>query len=259
MVKLGGHALTSLSASAPVLVDLAHDIAQLQREGTDVVVVHGGGPQIAQLLERVGLEGQFHEGLRLTDAATMEWVAMALSLVNLRIVAALNQSGLAAIGLSGADGSVFRATALGEKWGRAALAPVVGVRVVRSLWASGLTPILSSIALDDEGELLNCNADSAAGALAGALGARSLVLLSDVDQLRSDPDDPCTVLASVTSGEVRGLIESGAARGGMRPKMVAAIDALDAGALRVLLANGVHPHALVRALGGLISTTEVGP
>jgi acetylglutamate kinase len=117
--------------------------------------------------------------------------------------------------------------------------------------------VLCPVAVDDEGGLVNCNADVAAGALAGTLDADVLVLLSDVDQLRRDPEDVATSLASVSGGDVRAMLASGAVREGMRPKMTAALDALDAGARRVLLANGTRPHALRDALAGAIPTTEV--
>jgi acetylglutamate kinase len=224
---------------------------------SDAVVVHGGGPQIAALLESVGQSSRFLEGLRITDEATMDYVAMALGLVNTHLVAALGHSGLRCVGLSGVDGATLRAHGVGEPWGRIAVSPKVDPDIVLALWARNLTPVLSPVAVDDDGGLLNCNADAAAGALAGALDADVLVLLSDIDQLRRDPDDASSALARVGADEVREMVESGAAREGMRPKMTAALDALDAGARRVLLANGTRPHALRDALVGAIPTTEV--
>lgn len=254
VVKLGGHALDSLSVTSPVLVALASDVAQLP---SDAVVVHGGGPQIAALLDSVAQTSRFFEGLRVTDEVTMEYVAMALAQVNTHLVAALSQGGLPCVGLSGVDGATLRAQAVGEPWGRIATSPKVDPDILLALWARDVTPVLSPVALDDEGGLLNCNADAVAGAVAGALDAEVLVLLSDVDQLRRDPDDPSSSLARVEADDVRAMLESGAAREGMRPKMAAALDALDAGARRVLLANGTRPHALRDALAGAIPTTEV--
>ncbi len=257
VVKLGGHTLDSLEPTSPVLADLASDVLQLRTSGTNVAVVHGGGPQIAALLATAGVDGRFHEGLRITDEVTMGYVAMALGEVNLRIVAALNQSGLDCIGLSGADQSVLRAVSLGDPWMRAGGSPIVRAGLLESLWGIGLTPVLSPVAVDDEGRLLNCNADTAAGAVAGAIGASALVLLSDIDQLRADPDDASSALSTVSSDEVRELVKSGAARDGMRPKMIAALDALDGGATRIVMANGTRPHALREALASSIPTTEV--
>jgi len=257
VVKIGGHALDSLSPRSEVLNALASDVVALRGESTNVVIVHGGGPQIASLLDAVGVESYFHEGLRVTDEETMEYVAMALSQVNLHVVAALNQSGLTSAGLSGVDGTVLRATALGAPWFRAGTSPKVDVTLIEALWKSGVTPVMSSVAVDESGELVNCNADAAAGALAGALGARALVLLSDVDQLRSDPLDSSTSLASVDATGVQRLLDQGAARDGMRPKMMAALDALEHGAQRVVMANGTKLHALRDALNGTAHTTEV--
>jgi acetylglutamate kinase len=129
--------------------------------------------------------------------------------------------------------------------------------VVEHLWRGAWVPVVSPVGVDEEGQLLNCNADVAAGALAGALGAETLVLLSDVDQLREDPDDESSTLTHVRASRVREMIDSGAARDGMRPKMGAALDALGAGARRVVLANGTRTHALRDVLDGRVPTTEV--
>ncbi len=257
VVKLGGHALDGLGASAPLLAELAQDIAHLSSGGTEVVLVHGGGPQIEELLETAKIESRFHEGLRITDTLTMNYVAMALGHVNMLISAALNHAGIAAVGLCGVDGTLFCANSLGEPWQRAAATPKVRPEVVTSLWANGFCPVVSPIAVDDVGELVNCNADTAAGALAGTLDAELLVLLSDIDQVRDDPDDPGSALAHLSSFQASALIESGAAREGMVPKLRAALDALDAGAGRILMANGARHHALRDALSGAIPTTEI--
>ena len=132
MVKIGGHALDSLSPSSALLADLAHDIAQLASDGVEVALVHGGGPQIEELLETARVESRFHEGLRITDTLTMSYVAMALGHVNLLITAAMNHAGLACVGLSGADASLFSSTSLGEPWQRAGAARVQ-VRRVQAL------------------------------------------------------------------------------------------------------------------------------
>lgn len=257
VVKIGGHALDTLRPDSDVLVALASDVTELLDESTHVVVVHGGGPQIQSLLDAVGLESRFHEGLRVTDDATMEIVAMALGQVNLNLVAALNRAGLVSVGLNGADHSLMTASALGPPWGRAATLPKVNSDVIEMLWASGVTPVVSSVVTDEHGELVNCNADAAAGALAGALHAEALVLLSDVNQLRRDPLDEDTSMELVTSDDVVRMIDEGAILEGMRPKMTAALDALEGGARRVLMANGTTPHALRDALSGSSKRTEV--
>jgi acetylglutamate kinase len=221
------------------------------------VIVHGGGPQIQTLLDAVGLESRFHEGLRVTDDETMEIVAMALAQVNLRVVASLNRAGLASVGLNGADQSLMTASALGPPWGRAADVPTVRSEIIETLWEKGVTPVVSSVVTDEHGDLVNCNADSAAGALAGALRAEALVLLSDVSQLRRDPLDEGTSVDHVTRDDVVRMMADGSIQEGMRPKMTAALDALEGGARRVLMANGTTPHATRDALAGSSKRTEV--
>jgi len=257
VVKLGGHALDSLAPTSPVLVDLAHDVAELRDGGVDVVVVHGGGPQIAELLLRVGLASTFRDGLRVTDPATMQYVVMALSDVNVRIVAALNDAGVAGVGLCGSDASLLRSEPIGETLDRVGYAPMVNRSVIDALWSAGFTPVVSPVALDKRSEPLNCNADAVAGAIAGELGADVLVLLSDVDQLRGDVEDPASAMSSVTGSEIEAMRRSGAIRDGMNPKLTAALDALEAGAQMILLANGTTAHALRDALARVIPTTEV--
>jgi len=257
VVKMGGHALDDLSTSSVALRALAEDVVALRSEGAQVVVVHGGGPQIADLLARVGLPSQFHEGLRVTSSETMQYVAMALARVNISLVATLSHHGLACVGLMGVDGGLIRGRSLGAPWDRAGTVSRVDCDIVQTQWNGGFVPVVGSVALDERGELINCNADVVAGAIAGALGATSLVLLSDIDQLRSDPDDAASVLSHVSASRVHEMIASGAARDGMRPKMTAALDALSAGAQRVLLANGTRPHALRDVVHNMIPTTEV--
>lgn len=257
VVKLGGHALDSLAPSSAVFIDLARDVAELRDGGVNVVIVHGGGPQIAELLLRVGLESSFRDGLRVTDAESMPYVVMALSDVNVRIVAALNDAGLSSVGLCGADASLLRSEPMGEWPERVGFAPIVNRSVIDALWSAGLTPVVSPIALDKSSEPLNCNADAVAGALAGELGADVLVLLSDIDQLLADVEDLTSAMSTVTGAEIEVMKLTGAIRDGMYPKLTAAQDALEAGAKKILLANGTTPHALRDALAHRVPTTEV--
>ncbi|MGH9020156.1 MAG: acetylglutamate kinase [Acidimicrobiales bacterium] len=257
VVKIGGHALDRLDAGSAVLADLATDVAELRGRGDDVACVHGGGPQISALLAERGLVDRFHDGLRITDDATMEVVAIALSWVNLAVVAAFGRAGVLGAGVSGADGATLTATSLGAPWGRVGATPDVNPALIELLWAGGVTPVVSPVALDADGGLLNVNADTVAGALAGTLGAARVVLLSDVERVRADADDPASALSRLESGEARALVASGAARDGMRPKLRAALDAIAGGASRVTLAGGTGRHALREALAGSIPTTEV--
>ncbi|MHB2027537.1 MAG: acetylglutamate kinase [Acidimicrobiales bacterium] len=254
VVKLGGHVLGSLTPNSTIVATLARDLVALRNESIEVVLVHGGGPQIDEVLRAVGREGQFFEGLRITDETTMHYVAMALSLVNIRLVSALRHGGLTCTGLYGGDVS---ARSVGEPWGRVGNSPSIYSGTIQLLLSNGITPVMTPLAVDEHGQLLNCNADSVAGALASALKAEALILLSDVDQLRADPLDADSALSRVSADQVRGLVDSGAARDGMRPKMSAALDAIEGGAHRVLLANGSEPHALANVLSGLSKVTEI--
>ena len=256
VVKLGGHALDSLEPSSTVLIDLARDVAQLREQDVNVVVVHGGGPQIAALLESVGLESKFQDGLRITDVETMRYVEMALSGVNIRIVAALNDAGLLSVGLCGSDATLLRSEAVGA-FDRVGHAPMVNRDVIAALWSAGFTPVINPVALDKNARSLNCNADAVAGALAAELSADVLVLLSDVDQLLENVEDPTSAKSLVTGAEIEAMKHSGAARDGMNPKLTAALDALHGGAEKILLANGTRSHALRDALAHSIPTTEV--
>lgn len=257
VVKVGGHTLDSLEPSSPVLTDLAADVSQLRDGGANVVLVHGGGPQIAELLQRVGIESRFKDGLRITDTDTMKYVLMALAEVNVRIVAALNHAGLASVGVNGSDASLLASQSVDEPYDRVGSRPVIHRGVLDALWSAGITPVVSPLALDQVGEPLNCNADTVAGAIAGALEADVLVLLSDIDQLLADVDDPNSAMDSVSADEILIMMRSGAARDGMNPKLTAARDALHGGARKILLANGTRRHSLRDALAQTIPTTEV--
>jgi acetylglutamate kinase len=187
----------------------------------------------------------------------MAYVAMALASVNTAIVSALTLAGLDCVGLCGVDGDMVRGRSLGAPWDRAGNVVQVSANVLETQWRGGFVPVVSPVIADENAQLLNCNADLVAGALAGALEASTLVLLSDIDQLRADPDDAASALTHVTASQVKDMISSGAARDGMRPKMTAALDALSAGAQRVVLANGLRLHAVRDVVHGQIPTTEV--
>ncbi len=254
VVKLGGHALDQIDADAPRLRELAEDLAAICAEG--VVVVHGGGPQIEALARRLGVASRFVEGLRVTDDATLEVVALALSQVNLALTAALTHAGLRAVGVAGAAAGV-RGQPEGETWGRAALRVEVEAGVLGDLVTAGWVPIVSSLGLDSAGGLVNVNADTVAGAVAGSLGARALLLLSDIDQVRTDPHDPNSAVAQTSGAQIAELLASGAIRDGMRPKARAALDALGAGASRVIVGSGRGEHAVREILAGRAPATEV--
>ena len=255
VIKLGGHALDRVDAEAPRLVELAADVRALRDEA--VLIVHGGGPQIAELSDRLGVSSHFTDGLRVTDAETMRVVAWALSEVNLAVTSALVHAGLPAVGLAGVSGGVVRGAPAGPVWGRTAQGVAVEPAALVALVGASWIPVISPIALASDGGVVNANADTVAGAIAGALGARALFLLSDVEQLRADPDDPASALAHVTGADITRMLASGAIRDGMRPKARAALDAVRAGARRVVVGDGTRPHALRELLAGQGPSTEV--
>ncbi len=255
VVKLGGHALDRVDADAPRLVELAADVQALRDEG--VLIVHGGGPQIGELSDRMGVTSHFSDGLRVTDTETMRVVAWALSEVNLAVTCALVHAGLPAVGLAGVSGGMVQGTPAGPAWGRTALDVDVDPAPLMALVRASWVPVISPIALARDGGMVNVNADTVAGSIAGAVGARALFLLSDVEQLRADPDDASSALAHVTGEDITRMLESGAIRDGMRPKARAALDAVRAGARRVVVGDGTRPHAVRDLLADQAPSTEV--
>ena len=257
VVKLGGHALDGATDLEHTLDMLASDLASLANSGTHVVLVHGAGPQISELLTTLGIPVSFVDGLRVTDAATMNVVAMSLGLVNQQLVLGLQRRQVRAVGLSGVDAGMVTATSKGERWQRAGDVTHVDTSYLSHVLAQGFLPVVSPVSASVSGELMNCNADAVAGALAAAVRADALVLLSDVDRLRRDPDDPNSAVASATVEDVEALMASGAIRDGMTPKMHAALTAVTAGARRVVLANGTRAGALANALSDARTGTEI--
>ena len=245
VVKYGGNALAGAD-EATGLSSFAEDIVLLQAVGLKPVVVHGGGPQIADLLRRVGKESQFKDGLRVTDAETLEVARMVLvGKVNSDIVGAINMHGSLAVGLSGVDANLIRADVRSEDLGFVGDVTSVDPTIVERLVSQGLVPVIATIGSDDAGQSYNINADTVAGEIAAALGATKLVFLSDVAGLRADPADPSTVLAEVTASQVEEMVASGAAEGGMVPKVEACVIAVHGGVSAAHILDGTVPHALL--------------
>ncbi|CAB4875561.1 unannotated protein [freshwater metagenome] len=257
VIKVGGHALDATSDAAALLDSLASDIRDAQQSGTHVVLVHGGGPQISELLMATGVKSSFVNGLRVTDGPTLRAVVMGLSLVNATLCAALSARGLSVVGCSGASAGLVSAVAVSGELGFVGSDVTVTPQYLSELLANGRLPVVAPYGMDQHGQLLNCNADAVAGALAGALQADSLLLLSDIDQVRSNVDDASSGIASMTAQEARDLLHSGNAKEGMRPKLESCIAALSHGAQRVVIANGSRPHAVRDVLDGAAPQTEV--
>jgi acetylglutamate kinase len=247
VVKYGGNALAGSEATP--LASFAQDVVLLRSVGIKPVVVHGGGPQIGDLLRRLGKEPEFRDGLRVTDADTLEVARMVLvGKVNRDIVSAINVHGPLAVGLSGEDAKLIRAAA--HAGGLGFVGTVIGVdpTILLRLLAEGLIPVVATIGSDSSGQAYNINADTVAGALAEALGAEKLVFLTDVEGLRADPEDAGSLVRQVTADQLSQMIESGAAAGGMVPKAQACVQAVRSGVRRAHVLDGRVPHALLLEL-----------
>jgi acetylglutamate kinase len=242
VVKYGGHAMTDPDAAR----SFARDVVLLRSIGVRPVIVHGGGPQIQDLLKRLGIPSTFRAGQRVTDDATMDVVRMVLvGQVNQDIVSLINQAGGRAMGLSGADGQLLLGQKLlvdGQDVGRVGEILRVDTDQLTLLTQGGFIPVIAPVAVDAEGRPLNVNADLAAGAVAAHLKASKLLLMTDVAGVK---DASGQVLASLDRNQARGLIAEGVADGGMIPKLDCALQALDAGVGKVHIVDGRVLHALL--------------
>jgi acetylglutamate kinase len=251
VVKYGGNVLTPKPGEEPVdeevaRASFAEDIVLMRSVGMLPVVVHGGGPQIGALMARVGKEVEFLDGLRVTDADTIDLVRMVLvGKVNRDIVSSINVHGALAVGLSGEDANLITATARSEALGYVGDVVHVDPVIVTELLAQGLIPVVATIGTDQSGQAFNINADSAAAALACALNAEKLVFLTDVTGLRSVPDDPSTLISQATADDLDRLVAEGAAIGGMIPKVEACARAVRCGVGHAHILDGRAPHALL--------------
>lgn len=245
VIKYGGNAMTDETLKSQVM----QDVALLRYVGIKPIVVHGGGPEITALMERLGHQPSFVGGLRVTDEATMEIVEMALAgKTNKSIVALLQRHGARAVGLSGKDGNLLEARKLQSERGDLGFVgevTSVNAELLNLLADNGYVPVVCSVAGSPEGVSYNVNADHAAGAVAAAVGAAKLLILTDVPGLFADPADPSTLIHEMDITGARRMLESGAADRGMIPKLEACITALSAGVERCHLIDGRLPHALL--------------
>jgi acetylglutamate kinase len=246
VIKYGGAAMTE----ADLREEFARDVVLLKYVGMNPVVVHGGGPDITSYMERLGMEVRFVEGLRVSDEATVEVAKMVLvGKQNKDIVLRINRHGQPAVGLCGDDGRLFtvkKQLASGETdIGFVGEIETVDVDVLLHI-AEDYIPVVASVGADVEGSSYNVNADAAAAAVAEALGAFKLVFLTDVEGWRAVPDDPSTRISEATAAEVRERL--GEVTGGMRPKLEAAVHALESGVGSVHIVDGREPHSLLLEL-----------
>jgi acetylglutamate kinase len=250
VVKYGGNALNgSAEGTGDALASFAQDVVLMQAVGMLPVVVHGGGPQIGDLMTRLGKVTEFRNGLRVTDAETLDIARMVLvGKVNRDIVSAINVHGPLAVGMSGEDANLITATQSDLDLGFVGSVAVVDPTILERLVAEGIIPVVATIGADEAGQAYNINADTVAGALAEALGAEKLIFLTDVEGLRVVPDDPSTLVQQATLDLVDEMLRSGAAEGGMKPKVEACAAAVRGGVARAHILDGRVPHALLLEL-----------
>ena len=243
VVKYGGNAMISEALRQAVI----SDIILLHLVGIRVVVVHGGGPEITDMLRKIGKTSRFVDGLRYTDDETMDIVQQVLcGKVNKNLVATLNRMGGKAIGLCGMDAGLFQAKMLDEKYGLVGEITQVDPRLVVDALEDGYIPVVSTVAQGvDADTAYNINADTAAAKLAVALGAEKLILLTDVRGLLRDPGDEGTLLRVVELSRVPGLIKDGVIQGGMIPKVDCCVEAVRSGVKRTHILDGRIPHSIL--------------
>jgi len=246
----GGDAETAAATSSDgALASFAQDVVLMRAVGMLPVVVHGGGPQIGELMTRLGKETEFRNGLRVTDADTLDIARMVLvGKVNRDIVSAINVHGPLAVGMSGEDANLITAAPTDVELGFVGNVSLVDPTMLQRLVAEGLIPVVATIGADAAGQAYNINADTVAGALAEALGAEKLIFLTDIEGLRVVADDPTTVIHQASLDVVDEIIRSGNAQGGMMPKVEACARAVRAGVHRAHILDGRVPHALLLEL-----------
>jgi acetylglutamate kinase len=242
VIKYGGHAMED-----PALADLfAQDVVLMRYVGMNPVVVHGGGPQITELMQRLGKQPEFVDGLRITDAETVDIVRMALvGKVNREIVASVNRHGSYAVGLSGEDAGLIRVSMRDERLGFVGDVSKIDPSIVVRLLNEDLIPVIATIGVDETGQAYNINADTVAGAIAEALDAEKLVYLTDVAGLYADHPDESTLISRIDVGGLGSLVADGKLSEGMIPKIRSCVDALNNGVRRAHILDGRIPHALL--------------
>lgn len=244
VIKYGGSAMREETLRE----GFATDVVLLKYVGLNPVIVHGGGPEITEYMERLGLEVRFHEGLRVSDAETVEVARMVLvGKLNSDIVQRLNRHGQPAVGLSGQDGTLFEVAPVpnAEQVGFVGSIERVDVDVLNHI-AEDYIPVVASSAADRDGNAYNVNADEAAGKVAAALGAHKAIFLTDIEGWLADPDDPGSLISRAPVHEVERKLPDVA--GGMRPKLQACLDAVQGGAQSAHIIDGRKPHSLLLEL-----------
>ena len=245
VVKYGGNAMINEQLKQQVM----EDMVLLWLIGVKVVLVHGGGPEITDMMKKLGKRSEFVDGLRVTDEETIEIVQMVLTgKVNKSLVNLLEMKGGNAIGLSGTDGRLIEATMKDERLGFVGDITKINIEPVTGLLEKGYIPVISTIGCDEEGNVYNINGDTAAAHIAGALGAERLIMMTDIDGILEDKDDPDTLIPELTISEAKQLYGSGIISGGMIPKVDCCIEAIGKGVKNVVILDGRISHSILMEL-----------
>ncbi len=246
VVKYGGNALAGAASDDEALALFAQDIVLMHAVGMKPVVVHGGGPQISEMMVRLGKVPEFRDGLRVTDRETVDIARMVLKgQVNPQLVAAVNVHGPLAVGVSGEDAGLLRAVARDPELGFVGDVTNVNPTILQRLLAQDLIPVVATIGADELGQAYNINADTVAGAIAQALGAEKLVYLTDIEGLRRDVSDPSSLIRVTDADELDALMADGTLTGGMIPKIESCVQAVRHGVRRAHILDGRVPHVLL--------------
>lgn len=245
VVKYGGNAMINEELKAQVM----EDIVLLWLIGIKVVLVHGGGPEINQLMDRLGKKPEFVNGLRVTDKETVDIVQMILAgKVNKTLVTLLEKNGGNAMGISGMDGHLIEAEMKDERLGYVGNVTKIHIQPVLDLLEKGYIPVVSTVGCDKQGNIYNINGDTAAASIAGALEAERLFMMTDIEGLLMDRNDPTTLIPLVTVSEAKALFEDGTISGGMIPKVECCISAIEQGVKNVVIMDGRVPHSILMEL-----------
>ena len=242
VVKYGGNAMINEELKEQVM----EDIVLLWLIGVKVVLVHGGGPEISEMMSKLGKKTEFIDGLRVTDKETVEIAQMVLSgKINKSLVTFLEKEGGKAMGISGVDGKLIKASIKNPKLGFVGNIDEVNISPVSDLLENGYIPVVSTIGCDDEGNIYNINADTAAARIAGQLKCESLISMTDIDGILKDKNDPSTLISQINVSDAPQLIREGIISGGMIPKINCCIEAIRQGVRKVFIIDGRIPHSIL--------------
>ena len=245
VVKYGGNAMVNEQLKQQVM----EDIVLLWLIGVKVVLVHGGGPEISELMDRLGKKPEFVDGLRVTDRETVDIVQMVLAgKVNKTLVNLLEMKGGKAIGLSGMDGRLIEAEMKDERLGYVGKITKIHIKPILDLLEKGYIPVVSTVGCDRKGNAYNINGDTAAAYIAGALTAERLIMMTDIAGILRDKDDPSSLIPELTLGEADALYRSGVISGGMIPKVDCCVTAIHQGVKNVVIMDGRVPHSILMEL-----------